>query len=87
MFCNRFAWTYGIVLYVGVLDDLGTYLGTVQIVLARRVAEVIRTLLRAVEFTQNLWKLEVKNSSDCRMNNWTRTFLDLHACREKCEHS
>ena len=87
MFCNRIAWAYGIVLYVRVLDDLGTYLGTVQIVLARRVAEVIRTLLRAVEFTQNLWKLEVKNSSDCRMNYWTRTFLDLHACREKYEHS
>ena len=51
MFCYRIAWAYGIVLYVRVLDDLGTYLGTVQVVLACGVAEVVCAFLGTVKLT------------------------------------
>lgn len=48
------AWAYGIIFDVRVLDDLGTYLGTVQMVLACGVAEVVCAFLGTVKFGQNL---------------------------------
>ena len=46
--------TYGVVLDVGILDQLGADLRPLEVVLASQVAEVVRALVHAVELVENL---------------------------------
>lgn len=46
--------THCVVLYMGVLDDLGTDFGTVQMVLSTGVPNIVCAFLRAVELGENL---------------------------------